>query len=481
MYDVIIIGAGVIGCAVAREISRYKLKTLVIEKADDAAQGASKANSGIVHSGVDAKNGSNKAKFNVRGNSMFDELCRELDVHFVRNGSLIICFDENEIERLYKLKENGEKNGVENLEIIESARLHEMEPNVSQKAAAALYAPSGGIVCPYDLTISMAESAYVNGVEFRFDTCVESIKKENGMWHLNTNNGTFDSKVIVNCAGVHADEINNAVSEEKIQIVARKGEYRMVDKRYRDYFKRTIFQLPTDMGKGVLVSPTVDGTLIIGPTALDIEDKDDVSTDSEMLSLAVSTAMKTWEALPTGSLITTFAGVRAHSVADDFIIGEREDADGFFNAAGIESPGLSSAPAIGVYLAEAISKKLSAEKKDSFVPIRPKAKRFREMTNQEREQAIRENSEYARIVCRCEQVTAAEIRDAIRRPLGAKNLDGVKRRTRAGMGRCQGGFCMPTVVDILCEELNLTPEQVSKFGGNSYILSGRIGGGSKND
>lgn len=470
MFDVIIIGAGVIGCSAARELAKYKLDICVLEKCEDIADGTSKANSGIVHAGFDAVPGSLKAKLNAKGNAMFDKLSKELDFPFRRTGSLVLCFDENSISKLQLLKKQADENGVPDAEIINKEKIKELEPNITDNVFAALYAPTGGIVCPYEMTIAFAENAYENGVKFQLDTTVTDIEKHNDGYTVVTDKGCFRTKLIVNAAGTFADEINNMVSGNKINIIPRKGEYCLFDKAAGSLVSRTIFQLPTELGKGVLVTPTVDGNLLVGPNAVDTDDKDNFETTKEGLDEILKKASESVKKLPMNQIITSFSGLRAHEVNDDFIIGEAPDAENFINAAGIESPGISCAPTIAVMLKDIVTDKLKTEKKDDFNPVRHGIKKFREMNNEERRKLIAENPEYGKIICRCETVTEGEIIDSIRRPLGARSLDGVKRRTRAGMGRCQSGFCSTRIVSILAKELGIPLTEVTKSGGESKLL-----------
>ena len=462
--DVIIIGAGVVGCMTARELSRYNLNVTVLEAGSDVAEGASKANSAIVHAGFDAKPGTNKAKFNVAGNRRFEEICRELKVPFRRNGSLVLAFGVEEEKALEDLKAKAEANGVP-VEIIDQAELRKREPNVSPEATAALWAPTGGICCPYELTFRSAENAAANGVTFAFDAKVVKVEKVGGggQWRLASEDGrVFEAKAVVNCAGIHSDEINNLVSAVKYNIEARRGEYLMLDKDEDGTFSATMFQVPSKMGKGILVSPTVDGTVIVGPTAEDIGDKEDKATTYAGLEKIKDGARRTYPALPLGKVITEFSGLRAHeTTVGDFVLGEAPDAPGFFNALGVESPGLTSAPAIGVYLAEAVAKKLGVSKKNPAllskeVSYWPKT---REMTPEALAALVERDPSFGRVICRCEEVTEGEIRAAIRARVGARTLDGIKRRTRSGMGRCQGGFCTPRLIEILSGELGVAPEK----------------------
>jgi glycerol-3-phosphate dehydrogenase len=481
MYDVLIIGAGVIGCSIARELSKYNLKTYVIEKECDVAAGTTKANSAIVHAGFDAKTDSLKGKLNSKGNEMFDKLSEELEFPFKRIGAFVLCFDEKDLYKLEDLKKQVEVNGVPDLKILGREELKALEPNISDNAVAALYAPSSGIVCPYEMTIALAENAATNGVEFKFNTKVLNIEKKLtryldkylNIYLVDTDNGKLEAKMIINAAGVYADELNNMVSSKKLSIIPRKGQYCLFDKEVGDLVSRTIFQLPTEMGKGVLVTPTVDGNLLLGPNAIDVEDKNDLITSTHSLEEIVNKGKMSIKSLPLNKVITSFSGLRAHSLEDDFIIGEAEGAENFINAAGIESPGLSSAPSIALMIEGLVVEKLETLKNDNFNPIRKGIPKFRELSNEERNQLIKERPQYGRIVCRCEVVTEGEIVDSIRRPLGATTLDGVKRRTRAGMGRCQSGFCSARVLDILARELDIEPTEVTKFGGNSKLLVGK--------
>ena len=472
MIDVAIIGAGVIGCAIARELSRFRLDVCVLEKASDVAEGTSKANSGIVHAGYDAHPGSNKAKYNARGSAMFPKLVQELDVPYRQCGSLVVSFSENDTPRLQKLLENGRINGIEGLELLTREQALAVCPQLSEKVHAALYAKMAAVVCPYELTLAYGENAFHNGVEFRFNTAVSEIERLENGYRLTLEAGdTLEARTVVNAAGVYADEINNMVSRRKLEIIPRKGEYCLFDRMAEEMTQLTIFQLPTEMGKGVLVTKTADGNLLVGPNAVDVGDKDETETSREGLDYVLKTAALSIGALPERQIITSFAGLRAHLASDDFEIGEAPDAEGFFNAAGIESPGLSSAPAIGEAVAKLVAEKLSAEADPSFDPVRHGIPKFREMTNEERARHIAENPAYGKVVCRCETVTEAEIVDAIRRPLGATTLDGIKRRTRAGMGRCQSGFCTTRVLEILERELKVPRENISKFGRGSELLT----------
>lgn len=476
MYDVIIIGAGVTGCAAARELSRYDLNILVLEKEEDVCCGTSKANSAIIHAGHDAAPGSLKARLNVQGNAMMDELARDLDFPFVRNGSLVLCFDEAQIPKLQELLQRGRQNGVPGLRIVTGPEMKEMEPNLSDEVKAFLYCPTGGIVCPFNMTIAYAENAHANGVSFLFDTEVTDIHSltDSEGWQLVTASGkTFESCCIVNAAGVHADTFNNMVSCNKLSITPRRGEYQLLDKKAGSIVSHTIFQLPGKLGKGILVTPTVHGNLLVGPTAENLSDKEALNTTQKGLAEVLKKGRLSVPSLPANLTITSFAGLRASEAGGDFVLGEARDAPGFFNCAGIESPGLSSAPAIGLLLAQQIAHKLQAAKKENFVKTRKGIPCVASASPDQLQKLLSQDPSYGNVICRCETVTEGEIVNAIRRPLGARSLDGVKRRTRAGMGRCQAGFCSPKVMEILERELSMDPLTVTKHGSASTLLTGK--------
>ena len=474
MYDVIIIGAGIIGASIAREISKYNLKVIVVDKEVDLASGTTKANSAIVHAGYDANPNTIKGKLNAKGNSMFDKLSRELDFPFKKNGSLVLCFDETDKGNLELLKKQGEINGVPGLQILTGEETRKMEPNISEKVVAALFAPTGGIVCPYEMNIAMAENSFINGVEFNFEAKVKDISIIDGGYSLLINDDKFiESKVIINAAGLYSDVINNLVSEEKFNITPKKGEYCLFDKAVGKLVTKTIFQLPTKAGKGVLVTPTVHGNLLVGPNAVGIDDKENLDTTKEGLDGIIDNARLSIKNIPTNKIITSFAGLRAKNEKDDFIIGEVKNSPGFINVASIDSPGLTSAPAIAEMVTSIVKDILKATLKQNFIKERKGIVKFSELNNEERNTLIKSNPDYGRIVCRCEVITEGEIRDAIRRPLGAKTIDGVKKRTRAGMGRCQAGFCTSRVVDILSKELNLPITEITKSGRESRLVIGK--------
>ncbi|MCH5156637.1 MAG: NAD(P)/FAD-dependent oxidoreductase [Clostridiales bacterium] len=473
MYDVLIIGAGVVGSAVARELARYKLSIAVAEKEQDVAMGTSKANSGIVHAGFDAKTGTNKAIYNVLGARMYPQLAEELEFPYRKNGAFVLCFDESDKYKLEELLEQGKRNGVSGLSILTGEKVREIEPNVSDKVVAALYAETSGIVSPYEMTIALAENAAENGVEFLLGQEVTSIKRSKKGFKVQLSDKTVEAKIVVNCAGVYADDIYNAFTDsQSMRIITRKGEYCLLDKKCGGLTDKTLFQLPTELGKGILVAPTTHGNIIVGPTAADLPVKDDIDTTYTGLNLAFDTATKSVPSLSRRNIITQFAGLRAHPEGGDFIIGESE-VPNFYNVAGIESPGLTAAPAIAVDVAEEIANRLNADKNSNFNPKRKAIPCFARMSDSEREQLIARNPLYGKIVCRCENVTEGEIVDSIRRPLGATDLDGVKRRTRAGMGRCQMGFCTPRIMEILARERNTDITEITKNGKGSNVVLGR--------
>ena len=478
MYDVAIIGAGVIGSAIARELSRYQANVCVIEREEDVCNGTSKANSAIIHAGFDATPGSMKARLNVRGNAMMDQLSKDLDIPFTRNGSLVVCTKDQDPNGLKELLEKGNKNGVPDLRILDRDELLAMEPNLSDDVTCALYAPTGGIVCPFHMTMAFAENACTNGVSFFLNTNVTSIEKAAEGYTIKTvhtdtqKEEVFEAKVVVNAAGVYADSLNNMVSDHKLHITARKGEYCLLDKDAGNHVSHTIFQLPSKMGKGVLVTPTVHGNLLVGPTALDVENKEALNTTQEGLDSLSATASLSVKNVPMRQVITSFAGLRAHEDGNDFVIGEAEDAKGFINAAGIESPGLSSAPAIGEMVAGIVKDQLGLSEKADFVSTRKGILRPETLSMEERNKLIKEQPAYGNIICRCEMITEGEILDAIHRPLGARSLDGVKRRTRAGMGRCQAGFCSPRTMEILEREVPMSMYDITKNGVGGAIVIG---------
>ena len=470
MFDVTVIGGGVVGAMILRELSRYDLKICMLEKENDVCMGQSKANSGIVHAGYDAKENTLKAKFNVLGNKMMKEVCEELGVKYRNNGSLVVAFDDAQLRTVKELKERGEKNGVENMEIISREKLLEIEPKISENAVGALYAKSGGIVCPYNLTIAAIGNAMDNGAELKCDFEVVKLEKIADYYRVFSKNGeTIESKIVINSAGINSGKIAELIGD-KYNVFARRGEYILLDKTAKYLTDKTLFFTPTALGKGILVSPTADGNIILGPTAEEISDND-TDTTSEGLNAVMKKAAEMVKSVPLGDTITSFAGVRAYSDKHDFIIEESENNKGFIELIGIESPGLTASPAIGKYVVEElVAKRLKLKKKDKFDPYRKAEYFFEQLSVDEKNELIKKDEKYGRIVCRCEQITEGEIVNAIRENPHATSVDAIKRRTRAGMGRCQGGFCQPYVVEILARELGKDLTEITKSGKNSFIL-----------
>ena len=476
MFDVIVIGAGVSGCAIARELTRYDAHVCVVEREEDVCCGTSKANSAIVHAGFDAQPGSLMAKLNVEGNRLMYEWAKDLNFGVIPVGSLVVCMGEADVEGLELLRQRGVTNGVPDLRIIDRDELREMEPNISDDAFAALWAPTGGIVDCFGLTIALAENAAANGAEFRFNAPVTSIEREGDSWAVVAGGERLLARSVVNAAGVFADERHNMVGapDDRLTIIPRKGEYYLLDTTAGQHVKHTIFMLPTTMGKGVLVSPTVHGNLIVGPTATDITDKEAVDTTAEGLADVASKSSLTVKNVPLREVITTFAGLRAHQADHDFVIGEVAGAKHFFDCAAIESPGLTSAPAIGVYVSGMVAEALALSKKPdgAFDPTRPSVANLVTMDFDDWDALCRENPAYGNIVCRCCRVSEAQIVDVIHRVPTPRSLDAIKRRTGATMGRCQGGFCTPKIMELLERELGMRPDQITKRGPGSELVVG---------
>lgn len=471
MYDVAVIGAGIIGCSIARALSRYRLGTVLIEKEPDVADCTTKANSAIIHAGYDAKPGTLKARFNALGNPMYDKLCEELDVPFKRVGSLVLAFGDEDMETIKKLYEQGIANGISGMEIWDKAKVIEMEPRVNKEVTGALYAATCGIVGPMELAIALAENAADNGVEVLLDSEVAAIKKQEEGYRIYTKDNVIAARYVINCAGLHADAINSMVSEERFTISPRRGEYNIFDKSAKDVVKTVVFPCPSRLGKGILVSPTVHGNLLIGPNAEDLEDKEAFDTTSKGLQFIREGAERSVPDLPYNLIITGFSGLRARCERDDFIIEEAPDAKGFINVAGIESPGLTSSPAIAEYVAGLLAGICGGlEEKEDYNPRRRRQIRFSELSEAERKELVEKEPRYGRVICRCETVTEGEIVDAIHRKVGARTLDGVKRRVRPGSGRCQGGFCGPRVMEILARELGRDIRDIVKDRKGSYVL-----------
>ena len=472
-YDVAVIGAGVVGGMIARTLSAFKQSICILEKNHDVAMGASCANSAIVHAGFDAKEGSLKAKLNVKGSEMMEKVCRELGVKYKNNGSLVIGFNDEDLQTIKDLYRRGVANGVKNLKVVDSEELHRIEPNVSKNATCALWAPTGSIVCPYELTIASVGNAMDNGAALELDFDVTAIKDNGSEYEITSADGKkVYATYIINAAGVYSDAIAKFVGDDSFTVHPRRGEYVLLDKECGNLVSHTIFRTPSKMGKGILVSPTVDGNLLTGPTSVDMEDKEDKSTTAEGLGRVMKEAIENVDGVMFNKTITSFCGLRAVGSTGDFIINMPNSR--FVNVAGIESPGLSSAPAIGEYVVELLTNAgVKFESNPNYNPLRPAAHAFREASLEEKNEIIKKDPSYGRIICRCETVSEGEILAAIRTNPKPRDLDGVKRRTRAQMGRCQGGFCSPYIVELLAKEMNVPYESVTKFGGDSYINIGK--------
>ena len=478
-YDVIVIGAGVIGAATARELARFDLRALVLEAGLDLACGATRANSGIVHAGYDPLPGTLKAKYNVAGSALFDQWQRDLGFAFYRNGALVLAFDENDRAKLEELSARAAANGVEGAAVVGRDELRAMEPNVSPDAIAALSVPSSGICDPYGLTYGAAENAAANGVEFVFDARVVGVSREDGGFVVAVEDRRrFAARAVVNCAGVRADEVNNLVSERKIEIVPVKGEYMLYHNALAGTFQRSVFQVPDGTGKGVLVSPVVFGNIFIGPNATPVASKDDLTTTEEGQRDVLERARRTWPEVSTGRVIATYAGLRARdaSGAGDFIVGEAPDVPGFFNAACIDSPGLASAPAIAGDLARMVAARLGAGANPNFDPVRVPAPLLAMMDEEGKAGLIAENPLYGVPVCKCCHVSEGELVEALHRPIPVKSLDALKWRTGAAMGPCHGGRCAARTMQIMQRELGVKASDVRKRQQGSNLVVGAAAG-----
>ena len=474
MVDCLIIGAGISGTSLALECSKYKGSILVLEKENDVSQQTTKANSAIIHAGYDPKPKTLMAKYNVEGNRLTQKWCKDLDVRIKNIGSLVVAFNDQEKETLKQLMHRGIENGVANQRIVEKEELFQMEPNLNERAVAALYAPSACIVDPWDMAIACAETSVRNGVSYQFNQEVIGIEKKEDVFVVQTKTDCFEAKVVVNAAGVHCDQIVKMLRQPDYEIVPNKGEYYLLDKSQGNLVNHVIFQCPNENGKGVLVSPTVHGNLIVGPSATPVENNEDVSTTSKGLSFVKERALLSVPSIQFGENIRTFAGLRARRKdGADFIIGQDPEIENFYQIAGMASPGLSSAIAIAVDVRKQFeSKGLFCEKKEDAITTR-QIIRFKEADHKQRAQLIEKNPAYGRIICRCETITEGEILDALHRPIVPVSIDGIKRRCNAGMGRCQGGFCGPRVQEIIAKELGIQQEQVLQDKKGSVVLFGQ--------
>ena len=471
MYDVLIIGAGVVGGMIARELSRYELSVCILEKENDVAMGATKANSAIVHAGFDAKEGTNKARFNVRGSVLMEEVCQKLGVKYKRNGSLIIGFTDEDKKVLGELLARGERNGVRGLRLISGDEARALEPALSEKVCAALHAPTGAIVCPYELAVAAIGNAMDNGAELICNFEVTKIKECEEGFEVFSGERSVSGRYLINAAGLYSDEVAKMHGVSGFSVNPRRGEYMLLDKECGTLISHTIFRTPTKMGKGILITPTVDGNLLLGPTSVDIGDKENKSTTDEGFAKIIKEAKENVPAVNPAKVITSFTGLRATGNTGDFIIERHGHA---IHLIGIESPGLTASVALGEYIVELLSDTdLIFKKKDSFIEKRAPMHLFREGNVDEKNKMIKADPSYGRIICRCEGVTEGEILAAIRTNPKPRDLDGVKRRTRAQMGRCQGGFCSPVIIELLARELGVPMEQITKHGGESRIIFGK--------
>ncbi|MDY0214090.1 MAG: NAD(P)/FAD-dependent oxidoreductase [Bacilli bacterium] len=470
MHDIIIIGAGVIGGLIARELGKYKLDVLILEKDNDVANGTTSANSAIVHSGYDPKPGSKKAYFNVKAVPMFKELCAELDVEFKRIGSLTVAQSVDELPQLIELQKRATENGVE-VKILSKEEVHRLEPNLKDHIEGGLFAPTAGIVNPFELTANAIENAMDNGVKLALNSKVISISKVNDHFVIKTEKDTYETKIIINAAGVYADNIINLVSKADFTITPRKGSYFVIDKLPVPLVNSVVFPLPNVHSKGILAVPTTAGNFLIGPTSEQIMSKEDVGTDYESLQKIKDNANRLLNNIPFHKTIRTFSGLRATPSTGDFVIEHDPYVQGLINVAGIESPGLASAPAIALYVVHDLVNSLNKlEAKESFNPhIRPRIRANR-LNAKDLKALVKENKDYATLVCNCEEITKAEIIDLLKRPIPVKSVKAIKKRLRAGFGLCQGGFCTPKVIEIMAEFYGVSVDEIAYDEKESYVV-----------
>lgn len=475
-YDLIIIGGGISGCAVAWKLARYNLDILLVEKEADVAVGTTKANTAIIHAGYNADPEKLKGHLNVKGNQGIREAAEKLNIPYHEIGSLVVGLEDDNLNVIDELYEKGLKNNVPKMEIVGKEWLRKHEPNISPKAVKALWAPTAGVITPWEAALAMAQNAVTNGAEVKLETEVEDIITEAGqVVGVKTNQGNFAADYVVNAAGLYADEIAKMVGIEKINITPRKGEYYIYDHAKDFAVNHVVFPVPTKISKGIVVTPTVENNILIGPTSHNVKSKTDLATTKAGLEEVFKGAKKLYPELDLKDTIRAFAGLRAADQSEDFVIEAAEKIKGFINVAGIQSPGLASSTAIADYTADILKDEgLELSEKKDYVETREEPVRFYEMSNEERAEVVAQNKDYGQIICRCETVSYQEIVDAINSPVGARTVNAVKRRTRAGGGRCQGGFCGPRVVDILAEELGVDPTEIKQEEGNSQILEYEI-------
>ena len=475
MYDVVIVGAGAVGSSIARELSKYKLKTLVVERENDVGNVTSMANSAIVHSGYDPKPGTKKAFHNVRGNRLYDEIANDLDVEFKRIGSLTCAINDEELEVIEHYLPRAKENGVE-VKLLNKEETKELEPFVSDNVIASLYAPTAGIINPFELTVALMENAMDNGVELKLNTEVVDITKTSNGYLVKTNNEEIETRVVINSAGLYSDKVARMLGIDTFEVKPRKGEYFVLDHFKQPFVSHVIFPTPTAKGKGILVTPTTHGNYLVGPSSEWVEDKEDLSTDKLTLDDVRSKSSTLVSNIPFQYMIRQFSGLRATGSTGDFII---ENHDGFIVLGGIESPGLASAPSIALEVVELVKENMELVSNESFNPKRRKLNKLANMSEEERNELIKRDPRYGRIVCRCESISEGEVVDIIHRNAGATTVKGVKKRCRPGFGKCQGGFCEPLIVEILSRELNKDPMEIRYDSNDAYILQSETKGGKK--
>ncbi|MBQ4094158.1 MAG: NAD(P)/FAD-dependent oxidoreductase [Oscillospiraceae bacterium] len=475
MYDILIIGCGVTGAAAAYELSRYQLRIGVLEAANDVAMGCSKANSAIIHAGYDPAPGSLMAKLNVEGCAMAEELCAKLDVPYAKIGSMVVAFTEADEAHIQKLYERGVANGVPELAIIDGDAARALEPNLAEGVRAALLAPSAGVISPWEYTLAMAEVAVKNGAELHLGTKVTAIEKtENGFAVTAADGRVFNTRYIINAAGEHADTVHELVGEKEFTVNPTRGEYYLLDKSEGTRVGRTIFQCPNELGKGVLVSPTVHGNLIVGPNAEPGSGHDNTATTAQGLAFVKKMAALSVPSVNFRENIRNFAGVRPNTEFDAFCIGESKTAKGMLNLAGIKSPGLTAAPAIAKHAVKLLAEMgVSLTEKENYEDGR-EVVRFKHLSDEEKAAVIAKDARFGRVICRCETITEGEIVAALHSPIPARSINGVKRRAGSGMGRCQGGFCAPRVAAIIARELGIPQTDVLMEDEGSYVLTGKL-------